>query len=100
MQEHATPGDFDLVCHRCGAQLTPGEGSLYVVRIEAFADPTPPAVSTDEPIAAITREIDELLEQMRDMSAQELMDQVYRRLTILLCYPCYQKWIEDPTGCW
>ena len=30
-------------------------------------------------------------------SEQELMDQVYRRLVMLLCRPCYESWIEDPT---
>ena len=87
-----------LLCHRCGAILTPGEGSLYIVRIEAFADPTPPTLSRDEPLADITAQIDQLIEDMRDMSAQELMDQVYRRLTLFLCWPCYQQWIEAPTG--
>ena len=33
---------------------------------------------------------------MRGMTEQELMDQVYRRLTIHLCGDCYRVWIEDP----
>ena len=35
---------------------------------------------------------------MRDLSEQELIDQVYRRLTIHLCEPCYRQWIENPAG--
>jgi hypothetical protein len=31
------------------------------------------------------------------MSERELMDQVFRRLTIHLCGTCYRQWIEDPT---
>ena len=89
---------LDLLCHRCGVGLTRGEGSFYVVRIEAFADPTPPLVSTDEPLADIAADFERLIEQMRDMSEQELMDQVYRKLVVLLCLPCYQDWIENPTG--
>ncbi|HUS46799.1 MAG TPA: hypothetical protein VM098_01675 [Phycisphaerae bacterium] len=86
-----------LLCHRCGAELTPGEGNFYVVRIEAFADPTPPDLDdvTDVDISA---EIDRLIDEMRHMSEQELMDQVYRRLTIHLCGRCYAKWIENPAG--
>ena len=36
--------DAPVLCHRCGALLTPGTDDLYVVRIEAFADPTPAPV--------------------------------------------------------
>lgn len=87
-----------LICHRCGAQLTPGDGSFYVVRIEAFADPTPPRVDADESVEAIAADIDDLLRRMKDFSEQELMDQVYRRLTIMLCTPCHQAWMDNPTG--
>ena len=87
-----------LLCHRCGALLTPGEGSFYVVRIEAFADPTPPDLDADESIADFATEWERLLDQMRDMSEQELMDQVYRRMTIQLCASCYARWIEDPVS--
>jgi len=88
-----------LLCHRCGAILTPGKGDFYVVRIEAFADPTPPDLLCDE-YADIdpSEEIDRLLEVMRHMSEQELMDQVYRRMTIHMCRSCYLPWIENPSG--
>ena len=87
-----------LLCHRCGAELAPGEGSFYVVRIEAFADPTPPDLTDDDMDVDIDAEIDRLVEQMRHMSERELMDQVYRRLTIHLCGQCYGEWIENPAG--
>jgi hypothetical protein len=92
------PADAALLCHRCGASLTPGKGDLWVVRIEAFADPTPPTISAED-MAGIdpSAEIDRLIEQMRGMSERELMDQVFRRMTIHLCGPCYRQWIEDPT---
>ena len=92
-----TDDDENLFCHRCGAILVPGKGNFYVVRIEAVADPTPPNVSAEE-LEAIdpAAEIDRLLRETQDASAQELADQVYRRLTIHLCGPCYRRWIEDP----
>ena len=90
--------DTNLLCHRCGATLTPGRGDFYVVRIEAFADPTPPHVTAEELASDRGEEMRRLLEQMRDLTEQELMDQVYRRLVIHLCGPCYRKWIEDPAG--
>jgi len=90
------PRELTLFCHRCGAELRPGEGNFYVVRIEAFADPTPPEISPDDLAEDIDSRIERLIEQMRDMSERELTDQVYRRLTIHLCGPCYGKWIENP----
>jgi hypothetical protein len=94
----ANSQSWPIACHRCGAELTPGEGSFYVVRIEAFADPTPPRVDDDVSLAEIETEMAQLLESMSDLSPQEMMDQVYRRLTLLLCTGCYQRWIDNPTG--
>jgi len=88
---------FDLICHRCGCALSPGEGSFYVIRIEAFADPSPPVVDESTPTPK-PGDLEALLEEMRHLSEQELMDQVYRRLTLSLCGSCYGRWIENPTG--
>lgn len=87
-----------LFCDRCTRQVTPGEGDFYVVRIEAVADPTPPTLAEDARRRDLGKEIEHLIDQMRDLSQQELLDQVYRRVTIFLCVPCYQQWIENPTG--
>ena len=90
--------DMPLLCHRCGAELTPGEGNFYVVNIEAVADPTPPNISPGDLYADMDAEIRKILEQVRNMPESELRDQVYRRLTIHLCGSCYADWIEDPAG--
>ena len=89
---------WPIACHRCGAALTPGEGSFYVVRIEAFADPTPPQLDDETPLAEISTEIEDLIRRMDHLSEQELMDQVYRRLVVTLCTGCYGQWIENPVG--
>ena len=81
----------DLLCHRCGATLEPGGGNFYIVRIEAFADPTPQIV---EPVPG---QIEQLIEELKDSSEREMMDQVYRKMTLHLCRACYERWIEDPT---
>ncbi len=87
-----------LFCHRCGSHLTPGKGSFYVARIEAFADPTGPNLDECGFPPDIGDEIDRLIDQMAGMSEQELMDQVYRRVTIHLCLRCYESWIENPAA--
>ena len=87
-----------LFCHRCGVELTPGEGSFYVVHIEAFADPTPPEITAADLAGDIEGEIERAIEAARGLSGPELADQVHRRLTIHLCAPCYAAWIENPAG--
>lgn len=98
MNGHATPDDSPLLCARCAAELTPGKGQFYVVRIEAVADPTPPSFSEDDLKRDHRAEIERLVSQMRDLSERELMEQVYRRLVLCLCGPCYRVWIENPAG--
>jgi hypothetical protein len=64
-----------------------------------MADPAPPTI-TSEDLAEpdLQRKIARLLEEMKDLSAQEAMDQVYRRVTFYLCGPCYRQWIENPVS--
>jgi len=90
------PDNDPLSCARCGAELTPGRGDFYVVRIEALADPSPPCFSEEDLKRDPRAEIERLIEQMGSLSEQELLDQVYRRLIVYLCGPCYRQWIEDP----
>lgn len=94
--------DMPLLCHRCGCDLTPGKGNFYVIRIEALADPTPPTFDEDEVARWTARDIDteinSILDEMKHLTERDMMDQVYRRLTIHLCGRCYRQWIENPAG--
>lgn len=97
-ENHQTGTEF--LCHRCGVIAPPTETEsdpFYIVRIEAFADPAPPQIDTSS-LRDLESEIDRLIESMQDLSERELMDQVYRKLTITLCAACYVTWIENPTG--
>ncbi len=87
-----------LLCARCTAPLRPGAGDFFQVTIEAVADPTPPVVSERDLAGDLRGQIEQLLARMTDLSEREALDQVYRRLTLHLCGPCYRAWIEDPTG--
>jgi hypothetical protein len=68
------------------------------VTIEAVADPTPPPITGEDLQANISEQIRALIDQLQDVSPQEAMDQVYRRVTLCLCTPRYREWIENPTG--
>lgn len=91
--------DTPTLCHRCLAELTPGRSELYVVRIEAVADPSPPVITDEDLSRDLDAEINRLVNSLKHISPQEAMDQVYRRVTIVLCNACYQEWIENPAGC-
>ena len=87
-----------LCCDRCLAELKPGADDLYLVSVEAVADPYPPLFSDEDLQRDPRSEIERLLHELRHLSAQEAMDQVYRRVTFHLCGRCYREWIEDPAG--
>jgi hypothetical protein len=89
--------DSTILCHRCGIELMPGKSDLYAVRIEAVADPFPQRIEGGG-VGNVRGEIENLIAEMSGMSQRELMDQVTRRLTIILCGRCYRQWIENPTG--
>ena len=90
--------DATLLCHRCGAELHPGRGDFYVIRIDAFADPSPPEITAEDLKRDLRAEIDRLVEGLDGLYEQEAMDQVHRRLIIHLCVPCYRQWIENPAA--
>ena len=85
-------------CRRCGRELHPGRGDLYVVSILAVADPSPPIFSEEDLAGDIGAEILRLTAQLNRMDAKQAQDQVFRRLVFDLCASCYRRWIEDPTG--
>ena len=90
--------DAPLLCTRCLRTLEPGRGEFYVVTIEAIADPTPPSFDGSDLERDYRADWREIVAALKDTSPQEALDQVYRRLTLYLCGPCYREWIENPTG--
>jgi hypothetical protein len=85
-------------CRRCGRELVPGRGALYVVSVLAVADPYPPVFTEEDLAPDVGSEIRRLVKQLSGVDAHEARDQVYRRLIFHLCTSCYERWIEDPAG--
>ena len=84
-------------CDLCAAPLTPQ--AFYVVRIDVFADPSGPVVSSEELATTdLTGTIDALIEQMKGMTAEELQDQVHRRFEYRLCPGCHRRFLANPLG--
>lgn len=92
------PSQSPLFCDRCSREIHPGRGDLYVVRIEAIADPTPPEFTLQDLERDHREEFARLCEALQNLSEREALEQVYRRLTLFLCHACYVQWIENPVG--
>ena len=90
--------DVYLFCHRCGVDLQPGEGDWYQVAIEAVADPNPPAIISGMSAGEIDGEIAAIIESVKGATEKELLDEVYRNLTLHLCRGCFKEWIENPVA--
>jgi len=85
------------ICELCGKAIP--VPSSYIVRIDIFADPSMPTTTSDELAATDFDEaIARLLDEMRDLSADELQDQVYRRFEFRLCVGCQPKLLANPLG--
>jgi hypothetical protein len=86
-----------VICDLCGRRVPPH--GHYVLKMELYADPSLPAVTTDELGEKDFGEgMKELIEQMKGMSADELQDQVHRRFEYKLCPGCQAKFLANPLG--
>jgi hypothetical protein len=75
--------EMQVFCARCSAQLKRGVGEFFAVKIKAFADPTPPEITSEDLRRDFQSEIGRLINQMKGLSERELADQVHRRSTLL-----------------
>jgi hypothetical protein len=82
-------------CELCGRELA--EFGFYVVRIDVFADPSTPPLVTP-PSGDMSAEIANLLDELKDRSADELQDQIHRRFEYRVCPNCQAKFLTNPLG--
>ena len=67
------------------------------MKIEVYADPTPPELSTsDLDEVDVDARVDDLLGQMASMSAEALEASVYKRFDFRLCRACQRAYVADP----
>jgi hypothetical protein len=84
------------LCDSCRRTIEPGSG--YCVKIEAYADSEMPPLSTEGAYAGGEVDIAELLDQIRDMSSEELQDGVHREFAFQLCPDCHRDFLANPLG--
>jgi hypothetical protein len=83
-------------CDLCGNAMAPHEH--YVVRIDIYADPEMPEMSSADLNAAGDGAMAKLLEKMKHMSAQELEEQVHKRVEFKICRACHGPYLANPLG--
>jgi hypothetical protein len=85
------------ICDLCGRRIPPH--AHYIVRIDVFADPAMPPLTQEEiDTMDFDKTLSQLLEQMKDMSADDLQDQVHRRFEFRLCRACQIRFLVNPLG--
>ena len=69
-----------------------------MVRIDVFADPQMPAMTAAELAGTDSGELAKLLEKMKHMTAEELQEQVHRRVEFKICPRCHGPYLANPLG--
>jgi hypothetical protein len=86
-----------VICAICGKSIDVHES--FIVRIDVYADPTLPQVSSEELAGLDTSDaMAQLLEEMKDLTADDLQDDVHCRFEYRLCGACQNKFLANPLG--
>jgi hypothetical protein len=85
------------LCDICNRPIL--AGAQYIVRIDVFADPSIPDMSTDDLEESDSEKtMAKLMHEMEQLSADELQDQVHRRFQYTLCRSCQKEFLTNPLG--
>ena len=86
-----------VVCDLCGRAIPPGADS--VVKIDVYADPSGPSLSTEElEETDFEQTFADLIEEMKHLSADDLQDDVHRSFAYRICRPCQRRFLANPLG--
>jgi hypothetical protein len=86
-----------VLCDLCDRGLP--KHASYVVRIDVYADPTTPNLSTEDlEETNFDETLDKLMDEMKGMTAEDLQDTVHRRFEYRLCPACHRRFLANPLG--
>lgn len=86
-----------LTCDRCGRGLLLDAPVRYEVRIEVKSAYDPLELS-EEDLARAEDELKKVLEELKDYTAEQAQDEVYRRFRFDLCATCQKGFLKNPLG--
>ncbi len=84
-----------ISCDRCGTGLLIKEDVRYEVGIVVKAAYDPMELTPEDLARDHEAEMSRLLKQMKNLSAEEAQDQVYRTFRYDLCPPCQKKVLAE-----
>jgi hypothetical protein len=87
-----------FTCDLCGKTIRNGADSRFVVKVEVYATYEPLEISDEDTDEDRGDEIEDLLDEMADMDAEQLDDQVYKTFRYDLCQECHAAYLKDPLG--
>ena len=85
-----------FTCDMCGKTLLAEEDTRYVVKVEVYAAYDPMEISEKDLEADRSEEVQELLDEMADIDAEDLEDQVFKTFRFDLCPACHAAYLKDP----
>lgn len=88
--------DLSIYCDRCGKGLLIDSNVRYEVTIEVKAAYDPLELTDDDLSGDLQEQIDETIDELKQCSEEEAMDEVYRKMEFNLCSSCQSKLLESP----
>ena len=86
-----------IVCNLCGRTIP--MHAYYIVKIEVFADPSMPPLTTEElKKQDFDQGFKDLMAELNEYTTDELQDLVHRRFEFRLCRACQLRFIANPLG--
>jgi hypothetical protein len=81
----------------CDASLPPH--GYYLVRIDVLAEPTVPAIDSQElEELDLEAQIARLIRELETMNPDDAQDQVHRRFQYVICVDCQRELLGNPLG--
>jgi hypothetical protein len=85
-------------CDLCKRPLDPDEELRYVVKLEVYAALDPLVLDQPEPDCDHLQDLDEIIEQMDDLSSDAIGEEVSQQMRFDLCPECRKKFLANPLG--
>lgn len=96
MRRHVSKMKY-YICDMCGARIGPGK-LRYALKLTVFAAYDTLKIGFADLAEDYEDEIQELVEEMKDMDPRQLEEDVFKELSFDLCRSCQQGFIKDPLG--
>lgn len=85
-------------CDLCRRPLDPEDELRYIVKMEVYASIDPMGLDDAELDRDHLQDLDEIIEQMDDLSNDAISADVLQRLRFDLCPECRKKFLANPLG--